>query len=520
MEPTSGAAGSQRVTEPLLAMRGIGKRFGKVTVLEDVALDVFPGEVHVLAGENGAGKSTLIKILAGVHTEYEGVITLGGRPYRPGSPQHANALGVVAIYQELSLVPSMSISDNIFLGRALTRGGFIEERRQRAEVRQVVAQLGLELDVDQTVESLPVGTQQMLEIAKALSVDAKVIIMDEPTSALSRPEVEKLFQTIQGLRARGCGIVYITHKMEEIEQIADRITVLRDGRRVGSAPAAALPTHVLIEMMVGRKLEEQFARHAPPAGEVRLALDRFTVLHPSRGRRPLVDGVSLSVRSGEILGIAGLQGSGSSELLLGLFGAFGDAVRGEVTVDGKRVVVRSPRQAVEHRIALLTNDRKATGLVPSLSITANITLTDLPRFSPRGFLDRGQERTTAEKLARALRLRAASLAMDVSALSGGNQQKVALAKWIQVEPRVLLLDQPTRGVDVGAKREIYQLMTSWTDAGVAIVLLSTELPELLAMSDRVLVMHRGRATAELSREAATPEAVLEAAMGRERAIAG
>ena len=499
---------------PLLRMAGIRKAFGRVTVLDGVDLDIFPGEVHVLAGENGAGKSTLIKILSGVHSDYQGTITLGGRPIRPASPQEANGLGIVAIYQELSLVPSMTVADNIFLGRARTVAGMINDRKQQADARRVIAELGLELDVEQRVETLSIGTQQMLEIAKALSLEARFIIMDEPTSALSGPEVAKLFVTIERLTSRGCGVVYITHKMEEIERIANRITVLRDGKRVGSSVASELPTAKLVKMMVGRDLDEQFPRHQTQLGERRLAALDFTVLSPDRARRPLVDRMAFSVHAGEILGIAGLQGSGASHLLMGLFGAYGKAARGKLLLNGRPVQIRSPREAIRNGIALLTNDRKATGLVPSMSIVANITLTDMPRFSRRGFFDNALEWSAAEELAASLRLRAASLSMDVSALSGGNQQKVALAKWLQVKPQVLLLDEPTRGIDVGAKHEIYQLMNEWTKAGIAIVLISSEMPELLAMSDRIVVMHRGTATAELTRESATPEAVLEAAMGK------
>lgn len=499
---------------PLVSMAGIRKAFGRVTVLDGVDLDVYPGEVHVLAGENGAGKSTLIKILSGVHTDYQGTITLSGRAIHPTSPQEANALGIVAIYQELSLIPSMTVADNIFLGRAHTVAGLIDDRKQQGEARRVVADLALDVDVEQRVETLAIGTQQMLEIAKALSLDARVIIMDEPTSALTSPEVAQLFLTIGRLTARGCGVIYITHKMEEIERIADRITVLRDGKRVGSALAADLPTPALVKMMVGRDLEEQFPWKRTQGGERRLAVEDFTVRSPDRDRRPLVDRMALSVRAGEILGIAGLQGSGASHLLMGLFGAYGKLARGKVTLNGRPVRIRSPRDAIRNGIALLTNDRKATGLVPSMSIVANITLTDMPRFSPMGFFDFGLEWKAARVLAQALRLRAASLAMDVSALSGGNQQKVALAKWLQVKPKVLLLDEPTRGIDVGSKHEIYQLMNEWTQSGIAIVLITSEMPELLAMSDRIVVMHRGTATAELNRDTATPEAILEAAMGK------
>jgi ribose transport system ATP-binding protein len=508
------APGLAPETVPLLRMAGIRKAFGPVTVLDRVDLDIYPGEVHVIAGENGAGKSTLIKILSGVYSDYQGSIEFSGRPIRPVSPQEANALGIAAIYQELSLVPSMTVADNIFLGRAHTAFGMIDDRKQQSEARRVVAELGLDVDVEQRVETLSIGTQQMLEIAKALSLDARVIIMDEPTSALTSPEVAKLFLTVERLTSRGCGVIYITHKMEEIERIADRITVLRDGKRVGSALAADLPTPALVKMMVGRDLDEQFPRHRTQGGDWRLTVEDFTVRSADRDRPPQVDRMALSVRAGEILGVAGLQGSGASHLLMGLFGAYGKLARGKVVLNGRPIEIRSPRDAIRHGIALLTNDRKATGLVPQMSIVANITLTDMPRFSSMGFFDFAMEHRAAEELGKSLRLRAASLHMEVSALSGGNQQKVALAKWLQVKPQVLLLDEPTRGIDVGSKHEIYQLMNEWTKSGIAIVLITSEMPELLAMSDRIVVMHRGMATAELTRDTATPETVLEAAMGK------
>jgi len=495
-------------------MSGIDKRFGIVEVLQNVGLEILVGEVHVLAGENGAGKSTLIKILAGVHTDFEGTIEIDGQPVRPDSPLAANAQGVAVIYQELSLVPSMSVADNIFLGRPRTnRAGLVDDRSQASEASRLLGQLGVELDVSDHVEQLPIGTQQLVEIAKALSYDAKVIVMDEPTSALSAPEVERLFVLIEQLKARGCGIVYITHKMEEIERIADRITVLRDGRLVGSAPAEELPPARLVEWMVGREVDQHFPRHVPHIGNERLRVDDFTV-EGGRGAKAVVDRARFSVRAGEILGIGGLQGSGASELLLGLFGAYGKQTSGRVWLDGKPVRITRPRQAIDHRVAMLTNDRKATGLVLSMSVIANATLGDLRRLSTGGWRSARREREATSVLSESLHLRAASLEMDVGELSGGNQQKVALAKWLQTDPQVLLLDEPTRGVDVGAKHEVYQLMNEWTSRGIAIILITSEMPELLAMSDRIIVMHRGRITAELDRDEATADRVLEAAMGQ------
>ncbi len=500
----------------LARMRGITKRFGPVTVLQDVAFDIHAGEVHVLAGENGAGKSTLIKILAGVHTEFEGAIEFLGAPVRPKSPLEANTLGVAVIHQEFSMVRSMPVADNIFLGRAPTRFGFVDRSRQRVEAKRLLEQLGLELDVDRLVEEFPIAIQQLIEIAKALGHNAKVIVMDEPTSALSAPEVERLFALIHKLKSNGCGIVYITHKMEEIERIADRITVLRDGCTVGSAPASELPVPKLIEWMVGRELDRQFPRHTPHLGEESLSLDRFSVFPDGDGSKAVADRVSLTVREGEILGIGGLQGSGASELLMGLFGGYGRNVQGDVRLNGRSIRIASPREAIRAGIAMLTNDRKVTGLVLSSSIIANAILADLKNLTPGGWRRPANERRVAKTITDPLHLRAASLGMEVGALSGGNQQKVAIAKWLQTKPRLLLLDEPTRGIDVGAKREVYELMNEWTAQGIAIILITSEMPELLAMSDRLVVMHRGCITAEITQDEATASRVLEAAMGHTR----
>jgi ABC-type sugar transport system ATPase subunit len=406
------------------------------------------------------------------------------------------------------------VADNIFLGRPLIRAGLVDARAQRLEARRLLGQLGVEVDVDRFVEELPIGIQQLVEIAKALSYDARVIVMDEPTSALSAPEVERLFELIGRLKTRGCGIVYITHKMEEIERIADRITVLRDGRFVGSAPASELSSSKLVRWMVGRDVDQQFPRHVAQVGRERLRVEAFTVRADGRGGKPSVDNVAFSVRSGEILGIGGLQGSGASQLLLGLFDARRMGASGRVWLDGRPIRLGRPRQAIDRGMAMLTNDRKATGLVLSMSITANATLADLGRLSWFGWRRPRRERAAVAELGQSLGLRAASLEMEVGELSGGNQQKVALAKWLQTGPKLLLLDEPTRGVDVGAKHEVYQLMNQWTSQGIAIILITSEMPELLAMSDRMMVMHRGRVTAEFSREEATADRVLEAAMGR------
>jgi ABC-type sugar transport system ATPase subunit len=502
--------------QPLLRLRSVSKRFGTVQVLSSVNMDIFGGEVHILAGENGAGKSTLIKILGGVYSDYEGVVELDGKPIRPTSPLAANALGVAVIFQELSLVGSMSVTDNLFLGQPITRGGFVRASEQRRRAREMLAKLGLNIDVDQQVEQLPIGSQQMVEIAKAVSRNARVLVMDEPTSALSRPEVAKLFDLIAQLKQRGCGIVYITHKMEEVEQIGERITVLRDGKSVGSAPAKDLPVPTLVQWMVGRELEEQFPRHMPdPAAPERLRIEGLSVYSDAASTKPVVHNISFSARRGEIIGIGGLQGSGASQLLLGLFGAYGARdVRGRVLLDTQPLKIQSPRASIDNGVALLTSDRKTSGLVLPMSITANTTLAVLNRLdAPGGWRREGRERAMARELGQSLRLRAASMQLEVGALSGGNQQKVVLAKWLATEPKLLLLDEPTRGIDVAAKREIYQLMNQWTARGITILLITSELPELLAMSDRIIVLHCGEMTAQFTRENATPDSILRAAMG-------
>lgn len=500
---------------PLVRMTGVEKSFDGQRVLHHVDFDLRRGEVHVLAGENGAGKSTLIKILGGVHRPERGEICLGGRAVRFRSPREAAVHGVAIIHQELSLVPSMSVADNVFLGREHSSWGWMRFRRQRAGCGAALDRLGLRLDPQRAAASLSISLQQMIEIAKALARKADVLVMDEPTSALNEPEVRRLFECIAELKSQGCGIVYITHKLEEVYRIADRITVLRDGYRVATGSPTDMPANELIRHMVGRELRPSNQAPLPPTtgAPVVLMLQDVTVRAAERNRRPRVDGLSLTVRAGEIVGLAGLQGSGNSDLLLGLFGAHGRRASGTILLHGRPYRPTSPRRAVARGLALVTNDRQRTGLVLGMSVAANVTLASLPRVSPWGWMRFSRELRLADQSARTLRLQAASLRQSVATLSGGNQQKVVLAKWINTRPRVLLLDEPTRGVDVGAKQEIYQLLRAWRDAGHALILITSEMPELMMMSDRILVMHRGRATALLSRGEATQERILHAAMG-------
>lgn len=499
---------------PVVRMRHITKRFGPVTVLDDVSLDFYPGEVHVLAGENGAGKSTLIKILAGVHSEYEGEVEVAAAPVQFKCPLDAAAHGIAVIHQEFSLIGSMSIADNLFLGRQPTRLGFVRDRLQREEIGQWLTQLGLEIDPQRMVGEFPVATQQLIEIAKALRQRAKIIVMDEPTSALNGPEVERLIELIDRLTGEGCAIVYISHKMEEIQRIADRTTVLRDGELVGTELAEKLPIPELIKWMVGRDVgESQRRQPASPAGAPpRLVVENLGASPtPGSGAPPLRD-ISFQVAPGEVVGVGGLEGSGASDLFLTLFGAEKGST-GTVLVDGAQVVINSPRQAIDAGVMLLPSDRRLTGLVLPLSVAANVTLASLGRVSSLGWRSPGRERRVAEEAVAALGVRAATLEQPVETLSGGNQQKVAIAKCLETMPRVMLLDEPTRGIDIGAKRAIYKLLDEWAAQGMAILLITSELPELLALSDRILVMHRGRITAQLTGAEATAEQVLAAAMG-------
>jgi ABC-type sugar transport system ATPase subunit len=462
--------------------------FGSARVLEDVDFELRAGEVHVLAGGNGAGKSTLIKILSGVHRGYGGHVRV--------APQAGR---VSVIHQELSLVDSLSVLDNIFLGRELGEV-WLDHRAQRRKAEKLCADIGLAVDLDRAVEDYPLAVKNQIEIVKALAVESRAFIMDEPTSALTEPEVERLFAVIAMLKRSGCGIVYISHKMEEIYRLADRITVLRDGRVVASGvPARELPREELIRRMVGGELASAGVNTRPAGSAKRLVAE--------------VDGVRIQVGAGEVLGLAGLQGSGNSELLHALFGARGPRKVARALIDGRPHSIISPARSISSGVALCAGDRRGQGLVLGMSIRENVTLASLPKISRRGLVDGGREKAIAKAHASRLRVRATSIEQETGTLSGGNQQKVMLAKWIETRPKVLLLEEPTRGVDVGAKEEIYDLIEELAAAGIAIVLVTSETPELLRLADRVAVMHRGRITAEYSRAEASPEKVMRAAMG-------
>lgn len=460
-------------------MRSLSKSFGSNKVLREVDLDLYAGEVHLLAGENGAGKSTLIKILAGAISDYEGLI------------EWSQAGSVAVIYQELSLVPSLSVAENLLLGRLPQTRGFVQWAEMAAVAVEALGRVSLDLDPGQLVGDLPIGIQQRIEIAKALLQNAEVIVMDEPTSALNAQEVESLFELVAKLKADGRAIVYITHKMEEISRVADVITVLRDGQAILTKPASEWGPGELVATMVGRDIGDYFPERSAPALQ--------------EGLRFHYDDQEIEVRSGEVVGIGGLQGSGASQLLEAIF----HGKVQQLTWKSQPLHVSGPPSAIASGIAYLTNDRKSTGLVLSMSVSDNMNMAR----PLRGWRRASDEEAMAESMGEKLHLRAAGVKMEVGYLSGGNQQKVVLGKWLGAVPKVLLLDEPTRGVDVGAKQEIYRMLQEWAENGLAILLISTEMPELLALSDRIMVMHQGHIRCTLERSEASPEKVLAAAMG-------
>ncbi|MCP5519625.1 MAG: sugar ABC transporter ATP-binding protein [Verrucomicrobiales bacterium] len=490
----------------LLAMRGIGKSFPGVRALDGVDFDLQPGEVHVLLGENGAGKSTLMKILSGACRPDEGEIHLAGQPQRIATPHHAQSLGISTIYQEFNLVPHLPVSANIFLGREPRRAGFLLDRRaMRRQAARALQELDVAIDPAAPVSTLGVAEQQMIEVTKALSLDARILVMDEPTSALTGGEIETLFAIVRRLRARGVGIVYISHRMEEIFQIGDRVTVLRDGRKVATHRLADVTTADLIREMADRELTEHFPREAVEPGPPVLQVRDLTT-------RTKLRGVSLELRRGEILGIAGLLGAGRTELARAIFGV--DPIRsGEIRVHGCPASLRSPREAIRAGIGLLPEDRRQFGLVLPLSIKHNVSLPNTDRVYPRGLLRTAEERRLAQECVTGLRIKTPHIDQASGNLSGGNQQKVVLGKWLARKSDIFIFDEPTRGIDVGAKVEIYRLMNRLTRDGAGILMISSELPEVLGMSDRILVMREGRITGEFTRSEATQEAVLAAALG-------
>ncbi|TRW44613.1 sugar ABC transporter ATP-binding protein [Georgenia yuyongxinii] len=487
----------------LLRVEGLGKRFPGVVALDGISFDLHAGEVHVLLGENGAGKSTLIKCLAGVYQPDAGAIYVDGERTHLPTTAAAEAHGIATIHQEFNLVPQLSVAENVLLGRQPRRLGVIDKRRMNAVAREALARVGLKVDPRTPVASLGVARQQLVEIAKALSLEARVLILDEPTAALTDDEVDRLLGLMTELRDAGVGLIFISHHLDEIRRIGSRVTVLRDGRSVGTVPATT-ETDDLVRMMVGRSIEAQFPRERTSVGDELLRVEHLT-------RPGTFEDITFTVRAGEVVGLAGLVGAGRTEVLRAVFGA-DPYSSGTVTVRAKALPRHNVHAAIGAGLGLVPEDRKAQGLMLGASVTENVGLVSLPKATRAGVVNRGWLRDLAVRTVKDLSIRTPSVAALVRNLSGGNQQKVVMGKWLAADPAVLLLDEPTRGVDVGAKVEIYQLINKLTASGRGVLMVSSELPEVLGICDRILVMAQGRLVGELTHEEATQDAVMSLAV--------
>ncbi|MFJ7639702.1 sugar ABC transporter ATP-binding protein [Peribacillus sp. NPDC046944] len=489
-----------------IEMSNIYKAFGQNKVLEGVQFSLEAGEVHALMGENGAGKSTLMNILTGLHKHDQGTIMINGKEVSFKDSKEAEKAGLAFIRQELNIWPEMTVLENLFIGKEMVNAfGVLKNKQMKAKANEIFKTLNISLPFDKEAGLCSVGEQQMIEIAKALMTDAEVIIMDEPTAALTDREIEKLFEVMKGLIKKGVSLVYISHRMEEIFAICDRITVMRDGKTVDTKRIIDTNFDEVVQKMVGRELEDRFPHREASPGEVVLEVNALT-------KKGLFEDIHFAVRQGEIVGVAGLMGAGRTEIMRAIFGI--DQIgSGELKIEGKKVAIRKPTDAVRHGLAFITENRKEEGLILDFSIRENIGLPNLKSFAPNGIVKTADEKKFAEMMVKRLHVKTSSTEAIIGNLSGGNQQKVVIAKWIGTSPKVLIMDEPTRGIDVGAKREIYELMNELTERGIAIIMVSSELPEIVGMSDRVLVVHEGKIAGELMKKEATQEKIMALATG-------
>jgi ABC-type sugar transport system ATPase subunit len=499
----------------ILEMQYINKEFPGVKALKNVNLRIRQGEIHALCGENGAGKSTLMKILSGVYPygTYTGDIFINGQIQRYHNIKESEEAGIAIINQELSLVKYLTIGENIFLGNEPNHFGIIDWPKLYYETSKWLNEVELKIRPETPVINLGVGHQQMVEIAKAVSKQAKILLLDEPSAALTESEVATLMGILRRLKANGVTCIYISHKINEIFQIADSVTILRDGETISTKPISDTNENEVISMMVGRQLSERFPRVEHESGDIVLEVKDFNVYDPENLQRKLVENVNFSVRRGEILGIAGLMGAGRTELVNSIFGGFAGRKSGEIYIEGRQVKIDSPLDAIKSGIALVTEDRKRYGLVLEQDVQANLTLANLPNFCRKGIINFNEEILASENSVKQLKIKTPSLATKVNNLSGGNQQKVVVGKWLMTNPKVLIMDEPTRGIDVGAKFEIYNLMNQLKQQGVAIIMVSSELPEIIGMSDRILVIHEGKLNGEFMHHEADQEKLMYAATG-------
>lgn len=489
-----------------IEMSGIMKSFGGNTVLNNAGFQLKSGEVHALMGENGAGKSTLMKILTGVYTKDGGTILVDGREVEYKSAKEAENAGIVFIHQELNVLFDLTVEENMFLGKEIkNKFGVCKTKEMRAKVKEILDRLGVQISPTERMDRLSVGQQQMIEIAKALMVDAKVLIMDEPTAALTQRETEVLFEVIQSLREKGVSIVYISHRMEEIFELCDRITILRDGVYIGTENIAEITMNDVVKMMIGREIGERYPVRDCKIGKTMFEVQNLTLENT-------FENISFSVKEGEILGVSGLMGAGRTEIMNSIFGSL-PYTSGKIMIDGKELKKISPSVAMKHGIGFITEDRKVEGLLLDKDIKTNIALANLSRISKHGILQKKKEKELVQNGIKELNIKCFDANHICEKLSGGNQQKVVFAKWVYTNPKLLILDEPTRGVDIGAKKEIYQIMNDLAKKGVAIIMVSSELPEILGMSDRVLVIHEGKVGGILKKEEASEEKIMTLATG-------
>jgi rhamnose transport system ATP-binding protein len=491
---------------PILEMRHISKRFDMTQALDDVSLTLYPGEIHALVGENGAGKSTLIKTVTGIHRPDQGEILLDGKPVQVHNSQEAQAYGIAAIYQEPMVFPDLNVAENIFISHR-DRGPFMRWGKMYKDAEAILAKLDVKLDVRMPARGLTLAAQQAVEIAKAISLEVRILIMDEPTASLSAHEVTQLFKLVRALRSQGVAILFIGHRLEEVLKIADRVTVLRDGKLISSTPRSEVTSKKVIRDMVGREIEDFFAKSEAERGELLMSVRGLS-------KENAFSDINFDVYHGEVLGFAGLIGSRRTDVGLALFGVE-PADSGEITFEGKDLKIRSPEQALQLGIAYVTEDRRQFGLTMPMSIVTNISLPMLRRYLTRlGLIKQGDENVTAEEYCQRLSIHTPSVKVEVEKLSGGNQQKVMLSKWLNAQPKLFILDEPTRGIDVGAKAEVHHIINDLAAQGLGIILISSDLPEVLAMSDRILVMREGKQMGIFEREEATQENIMTAAMGQ------
>ncbi len=492
----------------LLEMKGIGKTFPGVKALEGVSLTVREGQVHALLGENGAGKSTLIKILSGAYTKDEGQIFFDGQPVEIRGPQDAQALGISTIYQEFNLAKDLTVAENIFLGHLPSKGLTVDWAKIKTGAREILDRLGVSMSVDTMVSSLSVAEQQLVEIAKSLNRKTRILIMDEPSAVLGEKDLDKLFDVVRSLQAQGIGIIYISHRLKEIFELADEVTILKDGRYIDTKQVADVTMDDLVKLMIGRDLKDVYPKRNPIPGDLLLEVKNLS-------RTKLVHDISFKLHAGEVVGFSGITGSGRTELVRAIFGA--DACTGEMTISGKPYKPRSPADAISRGMALVTEDRKAQGLFLKLNVAVNTTISGLRHLTRFGLLQLPKELALVKKMIQDLSIKTPGPNFIVVNMSGGNQQKVILARWLSIGTRIFILDEPTRGIDVGSKSEIYQIMDDLTKKGVGIIMISSELPEILGMSDRIMVMRQGTIVKELSRAEASEEAIMKYAVGSEAA---